>query len=60
MSRDNLRKSRVSDSVCRHIEEMILLGIVRPGERLPAERELAQRLEVSRTSLRDALIRLNR
>ena len=58
MSRDNLRKSRVSDSVCRHIEEMILLGIVKPGERLPAERELAQRLEVSRTSLRDALIRL--
>ncbi|MEO0710617.1 MAG: FadR/GntR family transcriptional regulator, partial [Pseudomonadota bacterium] len=34
---------------------LILRGILRPGERLPSERELSERLGVSRPSLRDAI-----
>ena len=46
---------KLSASVVRQIEQLILRGILRPGERLPAERELAERLGVSRPSLREAL-----
>ena len=49
---------KLSNAVVRQIEELILRGILRPGERLPAERELADRLGVSRPSLRDALAEL--
>jgi DNA-binding GntR family transcriptional regulator len=41
------------------LRNMILSGEVRPGERL-GERELARRIQVSRTPLREALSRLER
>src|SRR5215469_1215925 len=41
------------------LRSMILSGEVRPGERL-GERELARRIQVSRTPLREALGRLER
>jgi len=50
---------KLSSSVVRQIEELILRGILRPGERLPAERELSDRLGVSRPSLRDAIADLS-
>ena len=46
---------KLSHSVVRQIELLILRGILRPGERLPAERELADKLGVSRPSLREAV-----
>lgn len=46
---------KLSDAVTRQIEKLILRGILRPGERLPSERELSERLGVSRPSLRDAI-----
>ena len=46
---------KLSQSVVRQIELLILRGILRPGERLPAERDLADRMGVSRPSLRDAV-----
>ncbi|MEL6583918.1 MAG: FCD domain-containing protein [Pseudomonadota bacterium] len=46
---------RVSDAITRQIESLILRGVLRPGERLPAERDLAAKLGASRPSLRDAL-----
>lgn len=49
---------KLSTSVVRQIELLILRGILRPGERLPPERELAERLGVSRPSLRDAISKL--
>jgi len=49
---------KLSSSVVKQIELLILRGILRPGERLPSERELAERLGVSRPSLRDAISEL--
>lgn len=49
---------KLSTSVVRQIEQLILRGILRPGERLPAERDLADRLGVSRPSLREAVAEL--
>jgi len=46
---------KLAQSVVRQIERLILHGVLRPGERLPAERDLAERLGVSRPSLRDAV-----
>ena len=50
---------KLSSAVVRQIESLILRGLLRPGERLPAERDLAVRLGVSRPSLRDALATLH-
>lgn len=49
---------KLSTAVVDQIETLILRGILRPGQRLPAERDLAERLGVSRPSLRDALSEL--
>lgn len=46
---------KLASAVTRQIEQLILRGILRPGERLPAERELAERIGVSRPSLREAI-----
>ncbi|WIY26503.1 FCD domain-containing protein [Parasedimentitalea psychrophila] len=53
-----IQPEKLSTSVVRQIEQLILRGILSPGERLPAERELADRLGVSRPSLRDAISEL--
>jgi GntR family transcriptional repressor for pyruvate dehydrogenase complex len=47
--------SRTADEVVQQIELLVLDGVLRDGDRLPGERELAQSLEVSRPILRDAL-----
>jgi GntR family transcriptional repressor for pyruvate dehydrogenase complex len=49
---------KLSNAVVRQIEQLILRGILRPGERLPSERDLAEKLGVSRPSLRDAIAEL--
>lgn len=46
---------KISSAVARQVEELILQGVLRPGDRLPAERELAETLDVSRPTLREAL-----
>lgn len=50
-----IQSEKLSQSIVRQIELLILRGILRPGERLPPERELSERLAVSRPSLRDAV-----
>jgi GntR family transcriptional repressor for pyruvate dehydrogenase complex len=50
--------AKLSQSVVTQIELLILRGILRPGERLPSERELSDRLGVSRPSLREAVAEL--
>ena len=53
-----IEPEKLADSVVRQIEELILQGVLRPGERLPSERELSERLGVSRPSLREAIAAL--
>lgn len=50
-----IEHSRTSQEVVLRFEELILDGILRDGDRLPGERELAQKLDVSRPILREAL-----
>ncbi|QDZ02327.1 FCD domain-containing protein [Nitratireductor mangrovi] len=50
--------ARTADEVVRRIEDLILEGILRSGDRLPGERELASMFDVSRPILRDALKQL--
>ena len=52
---EKITSEKLSQTVARQIELLILRGILRPGERLPAERDLAERMGVSRPSLREAL-----
>ncbi len=53
-----VQQEKLASAVVRQIELLILRGILRPGARLPPERELAERLGVSRPSLREALASL--
>ena len=47
--------TRVAQAVVEQFEQMILHGTLRDGEKLPGERELADQLDVSRQTLREAL-----
>ncbi len=45
-------ESRVTTQVVNHIREMVEKGVLKPGEKIPPEREFAQKLKISRASLR--------
>ena len=51
----SISHSRTSDAVVDQIERLILEGVLRSGDKLPAERDLANQLDVSRPVLRAAL-----
>lgn len=46
------------DIIIRQIRELITSGQISPGDRLPSERKLAEKLGVSRTHVRDAIRKL--
>jgi GntR family transcriptional repressor for pyruvate dehydrogenase complex len=50
-----VRTSRLYEQIVQQIEESVLNGTLKPGDQLPAERDLAQRLGVSRTAVREAV-----
>jgi GntR family transcriptional regulator, transcriptional repressor for pyruvate dehydrogenase complex len=50
-----VRTSRLYEQIVQQIEDSVLNGSLKPGDQLPAERELAQRLGVSRTAVREAV-----
>ncbi|RJG10738.1 FadR/GntR family transcriptional regulator [Massilia cavernae] len=54
----NSAEPRLYRVVSNRIEELIRAENIQAGERLPSERDLATKLGVSRTSLREALIAL--
>jgi len=53
-----MKQTRLSDQIAIQLQEMIADGSLQPGEKLPAERQLAERLGVSRPSLREAIQKL--
>jgi GntR family transcriptional repressor for pyruvate dehydrogenase complex len=50
-----VRTSRLYEQILQQIEDAILKGTLKPGDQLPAERELAQQFGVSRTAVREAV-----
>jgi DNA-binding FadR family transcriptional regulator len=48
-----------TDEVISSIKRMILEGALKPGDRLPVEKELAESLGVSRGSLREGISALS-
>jgi len=49
-----VRRNKVYEEVAKQIERLILTKL-HPGDKLPSERELAETLRVSRSSIRDAI-----
>lgn len=47
--------ARAVDEIASQVREMIASGSLKPGDRLPSERDLSARLHVSRNTLREAL-----
>lgn len=50
-----VQTSRLYEHIVRQIEESITRGVLKAGDQLPAERELAQQFGVSRTAVREAV-----
>ena len=50
-----IQTSRLYEQIVKQIEDSILKGALKPGDQLPAERELALQFEVSRTAVREAM-----
>lgn len=50
-----IKKRRLSDDVMAQIRERIVAGELKPGDKLPPERELAETLQVSRGAVREAM-----
>ena len=56
---EQVRRKRLYEEVVAQIEAAILNGDLRPGDFLPAERELCESFGVSRTAVREALFALD-
>lgn len=51
-------KTNLNDEITRQMISKILSGVLRPGDKLPPEREMAEQMSVNRNTLREALRRL--
>lgn len=52
---NSIKHTKVSDEIVNQVKRLISDGKLKPGDRLPPERELIKQLGVSRPSLREAL-----
>jgi DNA-binding FadR family transcriptional regulator len=52
---DKIQKKRVHEQIVHKIEEMLLSRELKVGDRLPSERDLARKFNVSRNAVRQAL-----
>lgn len=50
-----VQSSRLYEQIAQQIEDSILSGVLKAGDQLPAERELALQFGVSRTAVREAV-----
>jgi GntR family transcriptional repressor for pyruvate dehydrogenase complex len=50
-----LKKTRLYEEIIKQLQDLIRKGQLKPGDKLPPERELALQLNVSRTAIREAL-----
>jgi GntR family transcriptional repressor for pyruvate dehydrogenase complex len=50
-----IRSSKVYEQIAEQIEQRIVNGTLRSGDRLPTERELAEQFQASRTAVREAM-----
>jgi GntR family transcriptional regulator, transcriptional repressor for pyruvate dehydrogenase complex len=50
-----IRTKRVFEEICEQVRREMAAGLLRPGDKLPPERDLAAQLGVSRTAVREAL-----
>ena len=50
-----IQKVSIAEEIAKQIMDLISSGTLRPGQRLPAERELCEHFRTSRPSLREAL-----
>jgi GntR family transcriptional repressor for pyruvate dehydrogenase complex len=50
-----VRSSRLYEQIVQQVEESIHKGVLKAGDQLPPERELAQQFGVSRTAVREAV-----
>jgi GntR family transcriptional repressor for pyruvate dehydrogenase complex len=50
-----IRQLRVSEEIIAQLKQSILQGHFKPGDKLPAERDLAEEFRVSRVAIREAL-----
>ncbi|WP_137130089.1 FadR/GntR family transcriptional regulator [Rhizobium sp. FY34] len=53
-----LNKTLLPQSVAREIQTMIQTGTLKAGEKIPSQRDFAQKFGISRASLREALLTL--
>ncbi|GAA0407374.1 pyruvate dehydrogenase complex transcriptional repressor PdhR [Cocleimonas flava] len=53
-----MHKKRIADTIADKLQTLIVEGSLKPGDRLPAERTLAESFGVSRPSLREAIQKL--
>ena len=51
----SVHRGRLYEQVLKQIQAMIAAGQLKPGDKLPPERELARRFEVSRSSVQHAI-----
>jgi GntR family transcriptional repressor for pyruvate dehydrogenase complex len=58
VSFSEVRRTRVYEGVAQQIQRLIVDGVLKPGDMLPPERELAERFRVGRSSVRDAIRKL--
>ena len=50
-----IKPRRISDEIVEQIKDLIAKGSLKPGDRLPSERQMTQHLGVSRPTLREAI-----